>query len=88
MLKKGERLTNRQNREFQEKGLEKINVPTEELFGKYLAQDIYNVKTGEIFAEAGGELDEAKLEIIQKENIKQFNINMLLANQLKISSST
>ena len=49
LLKKGERLTNRQNREFQEKGLEKINVPIEELFGKYLAQDIYNEETGEIF---------------------------------------
>ncbi len=74
LLKKGERLTNRQNREFQEKGLERINVPTEELFGKYLSADIYNKETGEIFAEAGDEIDESKIEILLKENIKQFSI--------------
>ena len=38
-----------------------ILVPDESVYGKYLAKDIYNNETGEIFAEAGDEIDEKLL---------------------------
>ena len=40
---------------FLEKGLSKILVPKEYVFGKFLAQDVFNAETGEVFAEAGDE---------------------------------
>jgi len=74
MLGKGENLTNRHNRDFLEKGLSKILVPKDYVFGKFLAQDIFNPETGEVFAEAGDELDEVKIELLNQANVKQFNV--------------
>ena len=74
MLVKGENLTNRHNRDFVEKGLNKILVPKEYIFGKFLAEDIFNTETGEVFAEAGEELDEVKVESLEQSNVKKFNV--------------
>jgi len=74
LLEKGERLTNRHNRTFIENGLTRILVPIEEIHGKFFSKDIFNEETGEIFAEAGEEINEAKIESLLKFNIKKFNI--------------
>ena len=42
----------------QEGGLEEILVPSSFLVGKFVAEDIVNMETGEIYAEAGDELTE------------------------------
>ena len=73
LLKKGERLTNRHNRNFTENGLTRILVPFDEILGKFFANDIFNKQTGEIFAEAGEEINEAKIESLIKSNINEFN---------------
>ena len=73
LLEKGERLTNRHNRTFTENGLTKILVPIEEIHGKFFSKDIFNAETGEIFAEAGEEINEVKIEALLKSNIKKFN---------------
>ena len=73
LLEKGERLTNRHNKTFIENGLTKILVPIEEIHGKFFSKDIFNEETGEIFAEAGEEINEAKIESLIKSNIKKFS---------------
>ena len=47
---------------FAEDGLKQLLVPNEELFGRYLALDMVNAETGEIYAEAGDEVNEKVLE--------------------------
>ncbi len=74
LISKGERFTNRNNKEFSEKGLKRISVPYEFLFGKFLSEDVFNSDTGEVFAEAGDEIDQNKLEALAKANVKKFNV--------------
>ena len=74
LLKKGERLTNRHNRSFIENGLTRILVPQDEIYGRYFSNDIYDEETGVIFAEAGEEIDEVKIEKLIKSNIKNFKV--------------
>ena len=74
LLSEGERLTNRSNRDFIEKKLKHILVPEKSIHGKFLADDIYNQETGEIYGEAGDEIDEKILESLRNNNIKTFNV--------------
>ena len=46
----------RQARQLAEKGLKALRFSDEELIGHYLAEDLVNTKTGEIYAEAGEEI--------------------------------
>src|SRR5215212_6869026 len=54
-LEAGKKLTVRGARQLQEKGLKALRLSDEELAGNYLAEDLVNPKTGEIYAEAGEE---------------------------------
>ena len=74
LLEKGERLTSRHNRNFIENGLNRISVPVDELHGRFFSEDIFNQETGEIFAEAGEEINEAKIDSLIKANIKKFKV--------------
>src|SRR5580693_7412428 len=53
VLEAGKKLTVRSARQMQEKGLKALRLSDEELLGNYLAEDLVNPKTGEIFAVAG-----------------------------------
>ena len=95
LLEKGERLTNRHNRSFIESGLTRILVPFEEIHGKFFANDIFNEETGEIFAEAGEEINETKIEILVKSNINKFDtiiindkVGPYIRNTLQIENNT
>ncbi len=72
LLSKGERLTNRHNRDFEEKKVTNILVPDYAILGKYLAVDIFNNETGEIFGEAGDEIDEKLLDSLRENKISNF----------------
>jgi DNA-directed RNA polymerase subunit beta len=74
LLDKGERLTSRHNKDFTEKGLNKILIPKEYIFGKFISEDIYNADTGEVFVEAGEEIDEVKLELLEQAKINKFKV--------------
>ena len=54
------KLTARQARSIAEKTKE-VLVGRTDLLGRYMAEDLVNEETGEIFAEAGEELAEARL---------------------------
>src|SRR5271157_727629 len=56
VLEAGKKLTVRQARQLAEKGLKALRMSDEELIGHYIAEDLVNTKTGEIYAEAGDEI--------------------------------
>ncbi len=74
LLSKGERLTNRHNREFEEKKITNILVPDEAIFGKYLANDIFNNETGEIYGEAGDEIEEKLIDLLRENKLTNFSV--------------
>jgi DNA-directed RNA polymerase subunit beta len=45
-------------KQLTEKGVKSIKATDEDLFGMYLAEDIVNLETGEVYLEAGDEIDE------------------------------
>jgi DNA-directed RNA polymerase subunit beta len=56
VLEEGKKLTVRAARQLAEKGLKALRMTDPELIGRYLAEDLVNPKTGEIYAEAGEEI--------------------------------
>src|SRR5579871_3189226 len=56
VLEEGKKLTVRSARQLAEKGLKALRMTDPELIGHYLAEDLVNTKTGEIYAEAGDEI--------------------------------
>ncbi len=59
----GRKLTMRKARELAEKGLTSLKISDEEVMGLYLATDMVNVETGEIYAEAGDEITAQMLQM-------------------------
>jgi len=57
----GKKITARVAKQLDEKGIKFVKIPVEAVYGSYLAEDIVNMKTGEIYYEAGDELDEENL---------------------------
>ncbi len=53
-------------------GLEAVLVPTEDLVGRYVAADIINENTGEIWVEAGEEVSEQLLETLADMNVGEL----------------
>ena len=48
-------------RQLAEKGLKALRASDADLYGQYIAEDLYNPETGEIYAEAGDEITEKSL---------------------------
>ncbi|MFM7608215.1 MAG: DNA-directed RNA polymerase subunit beta, partial [Alphaproteobacteria bacterium] len=59
------KLTPRMARKIAEAGTTEVLVGRAELLGRFVAEDLVNMETGEIWAEAGEELTEAKLTQIE-----------------------
>ena len=73
-VEEGTKLTPRTARKLAEEGLAEILVPNEELTGRYLAGDIINEETGEVFAEAGDEVTEQILAILEEAKIDTLSV--------------
>ena len=73
-IEAGRKLTPRAARKLAEEGLKQLLVPSEELFGCYLAFDMVNGETGEIYAEAGDEVTEALLEDLDNSGFDEITI--------------
>src|ERR1700731_3999788 len=52
VVEAGKKITVRQARQLAERGLKALRMTDEELIGHYIAEDLVNPKTGEIYAEA------------------------------------
>src|ERR1043165_4625841 len=68
----GTKMTPRLSVKLKSEGLNEMMAPPEELIGRYMASDVINEQTGEIFVEAGSEITEATLEILDKANVKEL----------------
>jgi len=96
VVEAGTKLTPRLLRQFEERGLEEIAVPDEELIGRYVAGDLVNSKTGEIHAEAGDEitvqvmetLNEAGTDVIPTLAIDHVNVGPYIRNTLKVDKNS
>ena len=60
---------------LQKEGLKNIFMSSDEVQGRYFADDIFNEKTGEVYFESGDEISEETLEKLNALNIKSFYIS-------------
>src|SRR6516165_866785 len=72
VVEAGQKLSVRQARQLQEKGLKALRMTDEELIGHYVAEDLVNGKTGEIYMEAGEELNEKNLKVLIEAGYKEL----------------
>lgn len=70
----GKKLTARGVKKLKEAGIKALLIPTEDVYGMYVAEDVVDMDTGLIYVEAGDELDEKNLMILQEAGIKSFPV--------------
>jgi len=68
------KLTALKVRRILEAGTDEILVPSEALEGKFLARDVVNMETGEIFGEAGDMLEEEVIAEMREYGVKTLEI--------------
>ncbi len=91
----GHKITVRQARQLQEKGLKALRVSDDELIGHYIAEDIVNMKTGEIYVEAGEEITEKNLKLLIELGYKELplldidhvNVGAYIRNTLAVDKN-
>ena len=92
----GTKMTPRRARQLAEKGLKEVLVPRDELIGRYVAVDVVNHETGEIYVEAGAELTEenlteleaAAIEALPILDIDHVNVGPYIRNTLAIDRNS
>ena len=84
VAKADSKITPRLARKLEEKGVKELLVGNDDLVGRYVAVDIINDKTGEIYVEAGDELTEESVEILDGAKVKL--IPVLDVDQVTIGS--
>ena len=75
-------------RELAEDGLKEVLFSAEDLAGKYLAEDIVNMQTGQIYGEAGDELDAKLLEVLQRPRSRNSRSSTSTTSRSAPSSAT
>ena len=70
----GTKLTPRVLSQFENKGLKNIFVSEEDLIGKYIAEEVINELTGEIYLEAGDQVSEATFDVVNNLKLKKLSI--------------
>jgi DNA-directed RNA polymerase subunit beta len=96
VAKAGEKITARKARELTEAGLKDLLMASDDLSGRYLAEDIVNMETGVIYAEAGEELDAKLLAELKDHKIKDFhlldidhiNVGAFIRNTLNVDKNS
>ncbi|OHB32522.1 MAG: DNA-directed RNA polymerase subunit beta, partial [Phenylobacterium sp. RIFCSPHIGHO2_01_FULL_70_10] len=92
----GQKISARNARKFADGGLKTLLLAPEALFGRYLASDLVNVETGEIYAEAGDEIDQALLAALEEQGFTKFDVldvddvtvGAYMRNTLRIDKNT
>jgi len=73
-IEAGRKITARLANKLAEEGLKELQVRDEDLYGRYLAEEVLNPETGEIYGEAGEEIDEKLLETLKDLGLKEIPI--------------
>ena len=74
IVESGKKITAKTIKDVQAKNVKAIKATDEDLFGSYLAEDIVNELTGEIYAEAGDEIDEDLLATLIETGNQNFQV--------------
>ncbi|TFF20603.1 DNA-directed RNA polymerase subunit beta [Jiella endophytica] len=74
LVEAGKKVTARQARQMQEKGVKALRATEADLYGHYLAEDIVNFATGEVYLEAGDEIDEKTLKVLVDAGYEEFSV--------------
>lgn len=74
VVEAGQRINAKHIRELVNRKVTKISVPTDYLFGKAFAGDLVNKKTGEMLFNANDEVTAERLQKLDEQGIKQFDI--------------
>jgi DNA-directed RNA polymerase subunit beta len=70
----GIKISARTAKRLADNGLKTLLLAPEALAGRYLARDIVNVQTGEIYAEAGDELDPVVIAALEENGFTTFDV--------------
>jgi DNA-directed RNA polymerase subunit beta len=70
----GQKISARNAKKFADAGLKTLLLAPEALTGRYLARDLVNPATGEIYAEAGDELDPTVLAALEEQGFTTLDI--------------
>lgn len=92
----GTKISARNAKKFADAGLKTLLLAPEALTGKYLAADLVNFETGEIYAEAGDELDPTLLEALEAQgftslsvlDIDDVTVGAYMRNTLRVDKNT
>jgi DNA-directed RNA polymerase subunit beta len=92
----GTKISARNAKKFADAGLKTLLLAPEALTGKYLARDLVNMETGEIYAEAADELDPTLLESLEEQgfttldvlDIDDVTIGAYIRNTLRVDKNT
>jgi DNA-directed RNA polymerase subunit beta len=74
VVEAGKKITPRLAKKIADDGTKELLVRDEDLFGRYIADELVNGATGEIFAEAGDEIDEKVLETLKEAGFAKLNL--------------
>src|SRR5271156_3185926 len=96
VVESGRKLTARSARQLADKGLKFLRASDADLYGQYLAEDLYNPSTGEIYAEAGEELTAKAVDALAEHNfdelpildIDHINVGPYIRNTLKVDKNS
>ena len=72
--KSGSKILLDEAKKLKQEGLNEFFLSDQTIIGKYLAEDIINESTGEIFYESGDEITEKDLENLKNKNVKRIKI--------------
>ncbi|MGA1343587.1 MAG: DNA-directed RNA polymerase subunit beta [Hyphomonas sp.] len=70
----GKKITALKAKRIAEGGTDDILVPSDALIGKFLARDVVNMETGEIFGEAGDALEESSIAEMRDYGLKMIEV--------------
>lgn len=70
----GTKITARQAKKFADAGLKTLLLAPEALTGRYLARDAVNFQTGEIYSEAGDELDVPAIQALADQGFSTIDV--------------
>jgi len=95
VAKAGEKISARNAKKLADNGLKTLLLGPDALIGKFLARDAVNFQTGEIYAEAGDELDATVIAALEEQgfstievlDIDHVTVGAYMRNTLKIDKN-
>ncbi|MDP3635616.1 DNA-directed RNA polymerase subunit beta, partial [Phenylobacterium sp.] len=92
----GQKISARNAKKFADAGLTTLLLPPEALVGRYLARDLVNHETGEIYAEAGDELDQPLITALEEQgfttldtlDIDEVTMGAYMRNTLRVDKNS